>query len=286
MEKHVAKVPTITLPNHETIPQLGFGVYQVDPEETARIVKYALDTGYRHIDTAEMYGNEAGVGEAVKQSGLNRSDVFITSKLNNGYHKPDDVKAAFEESLSKLATDYLDLFIIHWPLPTRYNGDYVSTWKALIEIQKSGKAKSVGVSNFEVTHLERIMSETDTAPAVNQIELHPYFQNRTVADYCRKNNIPVEAWSPIAQGGVLKDETIIDIAGDVGKTPAQVVLRWHIQHGYIIFPKSANPKRIKENFTIFDFELTSQHMERIDALDKGEAGRTGPNPNTFDMIPG
>jgi 2,5-diketo-D-gluconate reductase A len=281
----VAKVPTITLPNQEKIPQLGFGVYQVDPKETANIVKLAFDTGYRHIDTAEMYGNEAGVGEAVKNSGLGRSNVFITSKLNNGYHKPDDVKAAFDESLSKLATDYLDLFIIHWPLPTKYDGDYVSTWKALIEIHGTGKAKSVGVSNFEVEHLKRIMSETNVTPAVNQIELHPYFQNRAIAEYCAAHNIPVEAWSPIARGGVLKDETIMDIAGDVNKTAAQVVLRWHIQHGYIVFPKSVNPERMKENFNIFDFELTPEHMERIDALDKGEAGRTGPNPNTFDMIP-
>ena len=259
-------VPNIDLNDGKTIPQLGFGVFQIDPGETAEAVTEALRVGYRHIDTAEMYGNEREVGEGIRASGLDRGDVFITSKLNNSYHEPDDARRAFDETLSELGFDYVDLFLIHWPLPTLYDGDFVSTWKTLEEFKGDGRARSIGVSNFQVEHLERLAADTDTVPAVNQIEVHPYFTNDAVRAYGQEHGIATEAWSPIAQGGVLEDSTITRIADDVGKTPAQVVLRWHIQRGDIVFPKSVTPSRIQENFEIFDFELGSTDMEEISDL--------------------
>jgi 2,5-diketo-D-gluconate reductase A len=268
-----------------TIPQFGLGVYQVSQDEAVATILEAFEAGYRHIDTAEMYGNEKQVGDAIKQSGIDRSEIFVTSKLNNAYHNPEDARGAFDETMRKLGTDYIDLFLIHWPLPGSYGGDFVSTWQAFIEFQRDGRARSIGVSNFQVPHLERLASETDVVPAVNQIELQPYFQNREVAAYCADHDIAVEAWSPIAQGAVLKDPIIGTIAEATGKTPAQVVLRWHIQKGYIIFPKSSSPERIRENINIFDFELTSEQMSEIDGLDQGAAGRTGPNPDEFNYIP-
>ncbi|TDC43076.1 aldo/keto reductase [Micromonospora sp. KC213] len=278
-------VPDITLNDGNTIPQLGFGVYQIAPEDTVEAVGTALEIGYRHIDTAEMYGNEAEVGEAIRRSGLDRDEVFVTSKLNNGFHRPDDARKAFESTLAALKMDHIDLFLIHWPLPTRYDGDFVSTWKTLEEFQRDGRARSIGVSNFQVAHLERLAAETDVVPAVNQIEVHPYFGNEEVRAYGRAHGIPTEAWSPIAQGAVLDDPTLVDIAQELNRTVAQVVLRWHVQRGDIVFPKSSTPKRIEENFHIFDFELDDATMERITSLDKGEAGRQGPNPDTFDYIP-
>ncbi|MFY1626906.1 aldo/keto reductase [Micromonospora sp. WMMD735] len=278
-------VPDISLNDGNTIPQLGFGVYQIEPKDTAEAVGRALEIGYRHIDTAEMYGNEAEVGEAVRASGLDRGEVFVTSKLNNGFHRPQDARRAFESTLSALKMDYVDLFLIHWPLPTRYDGDFVSTWKTLEEFQRDGRARSIGVSNFQVPHLERLAAEADVVPAVNQIEVHPYLTNEQVRAYGGEHNILTEAWSPIAQGRVLDDPTIVDVAEQVGRTPAQVVLRWHVQRGDIVFPKSTTPKRIAENFQIFDFTLDDTAMERISGLDRGEAGRTGPNPDEFDYIP-
>jgi 2,5-diketo-D-gluconate reductase A len=281
----MSDVPTIELNDGNSIPQLGFGVFQIDPGETAEAVGKALEVGYRHIDTAEMYGNEKEVGEGIRDSGVDRGDVFVTSKLNNGYHEPDDARKAFEQTLADLEFDYLDLFLIHWPLPTRYDGDFVSTWKTLEEFKQDGRARSVGVSNFQVPHLELLAAEADVTPAVNQIEIHPYFVNAEVYDHCNEKGIGVEAWSPIAQGGVLEDPAITEIAERLGKTPAQVTLRWHIERGNIVFPKSTTPERIEENFEIFDFELESDDVEKIAALDKGEDGRTGPNPDKFDMIP-
>ncbi|MET8040191.1 aldo/keto reductase [Micromonospora sp. NPDC005215] len=278
-------IPDISLNDGTTIPQLGFGVFQIEPKDTVAAVTTALETGYRHIDTAEMYGNEAEVGEAVRVSGLDRASVYVTSKLNNGFHRPDDARRAFDSTLAALKMDHIDLFLIHWPLPTLYDGDYVSTWKVLEEFQRDGRARSIGVSNFQVSHLERLAAEASVVPAVNQIEAHPYFGNDEVRAYGREHNILTEAWSPIAQGKVLDDPTVVDIAEQLDRTPAQVVLRWHVQRGDIIFPKSTTPQRIEENIRIFDFELDDTAMERITALDKGEAGRQGANPDTFAYVP-
>ena len=280
----MTQVPNITLNDGNTIPQLGFGVFQIKPEDTADAVKTALDIGYRHIDTAEMYGNEKEVGEGIRASGIPRDEIFVTSKLNNSFHEPDAARKAFDTTLSDLGFDYIDLFLIHWPLPTQYGGDYVSTWNTMIEFAKSGRSKSVGVSNFQVEHLERLARETELVPAVNQIEVHPYLANDTVRKYGSDHGIATEAWSPIAQGKVLDDPVITDLAAEVSKSPAQVALRWHIQRGDIIFPKSVTPKRVQENFALFDFELDSDAVAKIDALDKGEDGRVGPNPDTFDYV--
>jgi 2,5-diketo-D-gluconate reductase A len=279
-------VPTIDLNDGHAIPQLGFGVFQIPPKDTAQAVSVALDTGYRHIDTAQMYGNEQGVGEAVRDSGLDRADVFITSKLNNGFHRPDEARRAFAQTLDELGTEYVDLFLIHWPLPTLYDGDYVSTWKTLEEFRHDGRARSIGVSNFQVAHLERLAAECDVVPAVNQIELHPYFGNSEVDAYGRAHGIATEGWAPIAQGKVLDDPVLNEIGDRLGKSPAQVALRWHIERGNIVFPKSTTPARIKENFDLFDFQLEPGDVEKIDALDRGEEGRDGPNPDVFAYIPG
>jgi 2,5-diketo-D-gluconate reductase A len=281
----MSDVPKIKLNDGNEIPQLGFGVYQIEPEDTEAAVSKALEVGFRHIDTAEMYKNEQQVGQAIKNSGLNRDDIFITSKLNNSFHKPDDARQAFDETLDKLGIDYINLFLIHWPLPTLYDGDFVSTWQTLEAFQQDGRARSIGVSNFQIPHLEKLAAESEILPAINQIELHPYLLNDKVASYNAAHDIATEAWSPIAQGGVLDDSIITDIADQVGKTPAQVVLRWHIQRGNIIFPKSVTPERIEENYNLFDFELTSEQVDKISSLDKGESGRTGPNPDEFDYIP-
>jgi 2,5-diketo-D-gluconate reductase A len=281
----VSTVPTLTLNDGNEIPQLGFGVFQIPPPDTAEAVRRALDVGYRHIDTAEMYRNEAGVGEAIRASAVNRDDVYITSKLSNACHHPDDARKAFEHTLAALGSDYVDLFLIHWPLPTLYDGDYVSTWKVMEEFKADGRARSIGVSNFQVAHLERLAAETDVTPAVNQIELHPYLLNDEVRRYGEEHGVRTEAWSPIAQGGVLDDGVITEIAARVERTAAQVVLRWHLQRDSIVFPKSTTPSRIEENFDLFDFELADADMQAIAALDKGEDGRTGPNPDVFAFIP-
>ncbi len=278
-------VPNLTLNDGHSIPQLGFGVFQIDPAETAEAVGAALETGYRHIDTAEMYGNERGVGDAVRASGLDRDEVFITSKLNNGYHRPEDARRAFARTLSELGFGYVDLFLIHWPLPTLYNGDFAATWRTLEEFRADGRARSIGVSNFQIEHLEKLAAAADVVPAVNQIELHPYLLNDQVRAYGAEHGIATEAWSPLAEGAVLDDSVIVEIARRLDKSPAQVVLRWHIQRDNIVFPKSVTPARIRENFELFDFELEARDMAAITALDKGEAGRTGPDPDTFAHIP-
>jgi 2,5-diketo-D-gluconate reductase A len=276
-------IPEIMLNNGRSIPQFGFGVFQIKPDDTAAAVGTALQAGYRHIDTAQMYGNEKQVGEAIAKSGLDRADIYVTTKLNNGYHLPDDARPAFAGSLTALGLDYVDLFLIHWPLPTRYGGDYVSTWKTLEEFYHDGRARSIGTSNFQPHHLRRLHTETEVPPAVNQIEVHPYLTQDDVRQFCAGHQIAIEAWSPLAQGLVLDDPTIVEISKRAGKTPAQVVLRWHIERGDIIFPKSTTPARIKENIDIFGWELSGEDVEAISALNKNE--RTGPDPDKFDLLP-
>jgi 2,5-diketo-D-gluconate reductase A len=275
----VTDIPQIVLNNGQTIPQFGFGVFLVKPDETQAAVTGALQAGYRHIDTAEMYGNEAEVGAAIRRSELGRGEIFVTTKLNNDVHRPDDARAAFDQSLKALGSDYVDLFLIHWPLPGRYDGDYVSTWQTLEEFYRDGRARSIGVSNFQPHHLRRLHQECEIRPAVNQIEVNPYLTQDEVRDFCAEHQIAVEAWSPLARGNALSDPTIDDIARRVGKTPAQVILRWHIERGDIVFPKSVTASRIKENIDIFDFELTGDDVEAISALNRNE--RTGPDPDTF-----
>jgi 2,5-diketo-D-gluconate reductase A len=279
----MATIPDLTLNNGQSIPQFGFGVFLIPPESTAEATGWALDAGYRHIDTAQMYRNEAGVGEALARSGLARDEVFITTKLNNGNHLPDDARRSFDESLKALGTDYVDLFLIHWPLPTLYDGDFVSTWRVLEEFYRDGRARSIGVSNFEINHLNRLAAESEVVPTINQIEVHPYLTQDDLRGYCRDRGLAVEAWSPIARGKILDDPTVADISRRVGKTVAQVTLRWHIQRGDIVFPKSVSRERIVENIDIFDFELSADDMAAIAALNRDE--RIGPDPNTFDFIP-
>ena len=287
-------IPTITLNNGTLIPQLGFGTLKIPPDraptpenarKTADVVRLALQIGYRHIDTAQMYGNEMGVGLALAESGIARDEIYITTKLGNAKHRPDDVRHSFDQSMERLDLDYLDLFLMHWPLPTLYDGDFVSTWQAMASLIGSGRLRSVGVSNFQSTHLDRIVSATGVVPAVNQIEVHPYFRNDAARAASARHGVMVEAWSPLGQGTVLQDSVIAAIARTSGKSAAQVVLRWHIQHGHAIFPKSNHEERMRENLDIFDFALSTGEMTRIDALDRGEVGRIGPNPDSFAWIP-
>lgn len=277
-------VPAVTLHDGARIPQLGFGVYKIGPTETAQAVRTALDIGYRHIDTAQMYGNESGVAQGITDAGLDRSEVYITSKLNNDVHEPDQARRAFDRTLSELGSDYVDLFLIHWPLPTRYGGDFVSTWNVLEEFAADRRARSVGVSNFQIDHLRRLSAESNTVPAVNQIEAHPYFANEAVRTYNTEHGIATEAWAPIARGKVRDDPVLTRIGEALGRTAAQVALRWHIQRGDIVFPKSVTPERIRENFELFDFVLGDADMRDISALDRGEPGRTGPHPDVFDVL--
>jgi 2,5-diketo-D-gluconate reductase A len=277
-------VPSVTLNDGRRIPQLGFGVFKVDPGSTQETVEQAFEVGYRHIDTAQMYGNEAGVGAAIKAAGIPREELWITTKLNNGFHRPDDARRTFAESLDRLGLDQVDLFLIHWPLPSRYDGDFVSTWRTLVELRDDGRARSIGVSNFEPDHLERIVDETGVAPAVNQIEVHPFLTNEAARAADASYGVATEAWAPIARGQVNHDATIQGIAERLGRTPSQVALRWAIQRGDIVFPKSTHRERMEENFAIFDFELGDDDLAAISALDRGEDGRTGPHPDTMDWL--
>jgi 2,5-diketo-D-gluconate reductase A len=273
----VPDVPNVLLNNGVEIPQLGFGVFLIEPEQTKQATLTAIEVGYRHIDTAEMYGNEKGVGEAVRESGLDRGDVFVTTKLDNRSHAHEDALRAFDQSLRELKFDYVDLFLVHWPLPDV--GDYVDTWRTMEEIYASGRAKSIGVSNFQPHHLRRLRQETEIIPAVNQIEVHPYLTQDDVRAFDAEHQVATEAWSPIAQGKVLDDPTIVRIAEAHDRTPAQVTLRWHIQRGDIVFPKSVTRSRVEENFRLFDFELSDIEMNDITELNRDE--RTGPDPDRF-----
>jgi diketogulonate reductase-like aldo/keto reductase len=274
----VQNVPTLRLNDGREIPQLGFGVFQVPPAETEAAVTRALEVGYRHIDTAAAYRNEAGVARAIAAVGLDRSEVFITTKLFNDDHGREQAQRAFAASLERLETDYVDLYLIHWPVPSEDR--YVETWQALEEVHREGRARSIGVSNFNLEHLERLGHETETLPAVNQVELHPYLAQRELRAYQRDHGIATEAWSPIGQGGdVLDDPAIGAIAERHDRSPAQAIIRWHLQSGNIVIPKSVTPDRIAENFRAFDFELSDAEMAQIDGLDRGE--RLGPDPATF-----
>jgi 2,5-diketo-D-gluconate reductase A len=272
-------VPNLPLNDGRDMPQIGFGVFQVPPEQTADVVLHALKTGYRAIDTAAMYANEREVGEAIARSGLDRSKVFVTTKVWNSDQGRDRTMRAFERSLSRLGFDYVDLYLIHWPAPSL--GLYVETWKAFTELQRDGRARSIGVSNFTVEHLEQIIDETGVVPSVNQIELHPRLQQPELRRFHAQQGIVTEAWSPLARGQAISERAIEEIADRHGRTPAQVILRWHIQLGNAVIPRSVNPSRIEENFGIFDFSLGTDEMEAIGSLE--ESARVGPDPRTFAM---
>jgi 2,5-diketo-D-gluconate reductase A len=260
-----------------TIPQIGLGVWQVDPDITAKVVRWGIEAGYRLIDTAEGYQNEEGVGEAIRAAGVPRGELFITSKLRNGAHQRDAALRAFDDTMRKLGIDQIDLFLIHWPVPSQ--DKYVEAWKVLIELQKAGRIKSVGVSNFNQDHLERIIGETGVTPVVNQIELHPRFQQRDKREFHKKHNIQIESWSPLGSGRLLSDPTLEKLAKKHGKSVAQVIIRWHLQEGLVVIPKSVHQERIAGNFDVFDFELDADDMQTIRGLDSAD-GRTGPDPAT------
>ncbi|GAA1939827.1 aldo/keto reductase [Agromyces allii] len=272
-----ATVPTITLNNGVRMPQLGFGVFQVPDDETAAAVTTALEVGYRSIDTAAVYGNEAGVGRAIAESGLARDELFVTTKVWNSDQGYDETLRAFDASAAKLGLEQLDLYLIHWPTPDR--GRYLDTWRALERLLADGRTRAIGVSNFEPEHLDRLVEASTVVPAVNQVELHPAMANRAVIAADARHGIATEAWSPLAQGAVLGEASVVEIAERHGRTPAQVVLRWHLQQGRIVIPKSVTPRRIAENFDVFGFELAADELAAIDALDRD--GRTGPHPVEF-----
>lgn len=271
------QVPTVTLDGDVQIPQLGFGVWQVPQKETYQAVAEALRVGYRHIDTAAAYGNEAGVGQALHASGLDRGDVFITTKCFNDHHGFDQATAAFKASLQQLELDYVDLYLIHWPVPSQ--DLYVETWKAFVALREEGLVRAIGVSNFNPAHLQRLIAETGVAPAINQVELHPFLQQNGLRREHEDLGIATEAWSPLAQGQIFEDDALQAIAGRHGRTVSQVVLRWHLQLGNVVIPKSVTPSRIADNFDVFSFHLTDADMEELAALDAGR--RLGPDPETF-----
>jgi diketogulonate reductase-like aldo/keto reductase len=271
-------VPTIDLNDGRPMPQLGFGVWQVPNHEARSIVTEAIAAGYRSIDTAAAYGNEEGVGEAVRASSAPREELFITTKLWNNNHGYDAALAAFDQSLARLKLDFVDLYLIHWPLP---QGEaYLDAWRALIRLREDGRVKSIGVSNFTIPHLRRLMDETGVVPALNQIELHPRFQQRELRAFHAEHGIATESWSPLGQGTLMTDETLAGIGRKYGKTPAQVILRWHLDNGLIAIPKSATPARIRENIDVFGFTLAAEDMAVLEALDD-KSGRVGPHPDSF-----
>jgi 2,5-diketo-D-gluconate reductase A len=271
----------IKLNDGTAIPQLGLGVWQVDADITAKVVGWGIETGYRLIDTAEGYRNEEGVGEAVRAASVPRSELYITSKLRNGAHQRDAALRAFDDTMEKLGLEQLDLFLIHWPVPSQ--DKYVEAWKTLIELRDAGRIKSIGVSNFNQDHLERIIGETGVTPAVNQIELHPRFQQRDKRRFHAEHDIRIESWSPLGSGRLLNDPVIDRIAGKHGKTVAQTIIRWHLQQQLIVIPKSVHRERIVSNFDVFDFELDADDLKAIDGLDC-PGGRVGPNPATASFL--
>lgn len=278
----MANVPVVELNGGGRIPQLGLGVWQVPDGQAADSVKTALAAGYRLVDTAAIYGNEAGVGAGLRAAGVARKDLFITTKLWNDRHGYDDARKAMDESLQKLGLAYVDLYLIHWPVAG--SDKYLEAWRAMIEMQRDGLARAIGVSNFTQANLQRLMDDSGVAPAVNQIELHPGFAQRALREFHARHGIATQAWSPLSQGGVAKEKAIVDLARKYGKSPAQVTLRWHLQHGLLVIPKSVTPARIRENIDVFDFELSAADMAAIDAIPDGE--RLGPDPETFAWMGG
>lgn len=285
-------VPQIPLRDGPAIPQLGYGTLALQPDRehsdanaeiTASVVAEALRAGYRHLDSAQSYGTERGVGRAIAESGIARDELYVASKLANPHHRPDDVRRSFDQTLERLGLDHLDLFLIHWPLPTLYDGDFVSTWRAVAALVDDGRLRSAGVSNFLPEHLDRIVEETGLVPVVDQVESHPYFQNHETREACERLGIVVETHAPLGHNREpLSDPEIARIAAEHGRTPAQVILRWHVQLGDVSIPKSASPERMRENLDVFDFTLSAQEMETIAALDRGADGRVGPHPATYE----
>jgi 2,5-diketo-D-gluconate reductase A len=270
-------IPTVRLHDGVEIPQLGFGVFQVPPEKTQDAVEEALEVGYRHIDTAAAYRNERGVGAAIAASGIPREEIFVTTKLWNSAQGYESTLGAFEKSVARLGLDHVDLYLIHWPVPTE--GRAPDTWRAFEKIHEEGGSRTIGVSNFRVEDLEMLEREAEVLPTVNQIELHPHFPQAELRAWHHEHRIATESWSPLAQGDLLSNETIAAVAARHDRTPAQAILRWHLQLGNVVIPKSVTPKRIRENFELFDFELTDDDMTEIAALDVGQ--RIGPDPSTF-----
>lgn len=272
--------PSVVLNNGVKVPQLGFGVFKIAPDETSAAVSEALRLGYRHIDTAAMYGNERGVGEAIRRSGLPRDEVFVTTKLRTARYRREDVAAGFEQSLAELGLDFVDLYLVHWPLPTVC--DFVDTWRGVEDVYRTGRARAIGVSNFEPDHLTRVLSETETIPAVNQIEIHPFLPQDDLRAFDADHGIATEAWSPLGRAGILTDPVISSIAARHSRTAAQVILRWHLQRGDIAIPKSTHRDRMAENLGALDFTLAESEIAEITGL--GPARRLGPDPNVFDIL--
>lgn len=278
----MSKVPNITLHDGRSIPQLGLGVWQVEPAITEQVVRDAIEVGYRSIDTAEGYQNEEGVGAAIKSAGVPREELFITSKLRNGGHKRDLALKSFDETMDKLGIEQINLFLIHWPIPSQDR--YVEAWKTLAELKQQGRIASIGVSNFNQDHLERIIGETGEVPVVNQIELHPRFQQRDKRDFHKQHGIVIESWSPLGSGRMLDDPTVAGVARKHGKTVAQAIIRWHIQEGLVVIPKSIRKERMAENFDVFDFELDADDLRTLNGLDRGRDGRVGADPATASFL--
>lgn len=277
------QIPTAVLPTGAPIPVFGFGTYKVT-SGVYETVSSALALGYRHIDTAQMYGNEAEVGRAIADSGVPREELFITSKLDNGNHEPTAARASFDKTLADLRTDYVDLFLIHWPLPTLYDGDVALPWPVLEEFHAQGRARAIGLSNYTIEHIERVLDAAEVAPHVLQVEAHPFFPNNEVRDFARAHGMTTQAWSPLARGRAAKDPALARIAASIGRTGPQVALRWALDRGDIVFPKSVTPARQAENLDVFSFTLADSLRARIDALDEGEAGRTGSHPDTMNRL--
>lgn len=277
-------IPTLALPTGTPIPVLGFGTYKVAPEDTYDAVSRALEVGYRHIDTAQMYGNEAEVGAALEASGIAREDLFVTTKVDNSNHEPERAAASIERSLEDLRTDYVDLLLVHWPLPTLYGGDVALPWPALEDAFTAGRARAIGLSNYEREHIEAVRDVATVAPHVLQVEAHPFLPNAALRDYAQGLGMVFEAWSPLARGRAVTEATLIEIGTQLGVSPAQVALRWALDRGHVVFPKTLNRERMAANFDLFSFSLSPEQSARIDALDEGEAGRTGSHPATMDRL--